>query len=77
MSKTRIELNHSEFEAFLKSDAVPILEEVAEARMNAVAGNFQSEILNMPTRSVMKITCADDKTWQDNLENNTLLKVVK
>lgn len=77
MSNIRIELNHGEFEAFLKEDVISTLEQTANARTASVDGNFQTEILQMPTRAVMKITCADDKTWRDNLENNTLLKVIK
>lgn len=77
MSNAQIELNHDEFAAFLKSDVIDALEDTAAARTASVDGNFQTEVLQMPTRAVMKITCVDDKTWRDNLENNTLLKVIK
>ena len=75
MSNYKFELNREGVKALMKSaEMQAVLEETAEHIAEGASGEYKVNTLTGKTRANTEVSCADAKTYYNNLRNNTLLK---
>ena len=73
----KIELNSSGIVKLLKSDGVQsIVMATAETVKNRCGSGYESDVHEMPKRIISSVYTAERAAYQDNLDNNTLLRAV-
>ena len=77
MSKVEIELDHDGMNALLHSPEIQAeLMRHGKAIQSRAGANFKAVAVNMPSRSIVRVSAANADGVRDNLNNNTLLKAV-
>ena len=73
--KVKIELNHEGVRQLLKSqEMASYLEEIATAKAKALGKGYGTDVYYGRNRVNVSVCTTNEKAYQDNLENNTLLK---
>lgn len=77
MSKMHIELNSAGINELLHSaELTAQLEQLGNAAADRAGENFAAEVLNMPTRSVVRVSAINKDGIIENSRDNTLLKAL-
>lgn len=75
MSNYRFELNREGVKQLMKSaEMQAVLEETAQHIADGAEGEYKVNALTGKTRANAEVSCADAKTYYENLRSNTLLK---
>lgn len=77
MADVRIELDHNGIQSLLKSGEVEeTLMKLGGDIANRAGDGYQSFPVNMPTRTIVRVSATTKDARRDNFKNNTLLKAV-
>lgn len=77
MSNVKIELNSAGIQALLHSDGIKTALMEAGIRVQANAGdNFAAELVDMPTRSIVRVSAINKQGMKENSDDNVLLKAL-
>ena len=77
MSKTRIELNYAGVGQLLRSGEMQTcVQEIASSRASALGAGYAFDTHQAGTRVIASVYTETLDAAKDNLQNNTLLKVV-
>ena len=78
MAKFKFELNRDGVKALLKSQEMQdVLSSYAEEVQGRAGGGYEHDTYMAGTRVIASVFTEDAKSFQDNLENNTLLRSLK
>ncbi len=77
MSNIKIELDHAGMNTLLHDPSVQAeLLRQGHAIQSRAGQNYTVKAVNMPSRSIVRVSAANAEGVRDNLRNNTLLKAV-
>jgi len=77
MAKVKIELNRAGlFELMNSPEITGTLEELGNAAMSNLGEGYEISTYHGKTRANVGIRASTYKTWQDQLNNNTIIKAV-
>ena len=78
LSKLKIELNGAGVRQLLRSEVMAAgLESTAAAIAQRCGSGYASDRKLMPTRVIASVYTAGKRAYQDNLQNNTILRSLK
>lgn len=77
MSKARIEINYAGVGQLLRSEEVQAcVQEIAREKATGLGSGYGSDTYKAGTRVIASVYTETPEAAKDNLQNNTLLKVV-
>lgn len=77
MSKSRIEINYAGVGQLLRSgETQAFLQQLASSRANVLGSGYATDTYQAGTRVIASVYTDSVEAAKDNLQNNTLLKVV-
>lgn len=77
MSNYQFELNREGVKQLMKSaEMKAVLDETAHHIAQSAEGEYKVDTMTGRTRANAEVSCADAKTYYENLRNNTLLKAM-
>lgn len=78
MGKLKVELNKGAVGELLRSDEMRgVLEEEAQRIVNRCGPGYESSVRLRPTRQTAAVFARTRAARKDNMDNNTLLKVMR
>lgn len=77
MSNYQFELNRDGVRQIMQSaEMKAVLEETAQHIASSAEGDYKVDTITGRRRANAEVSCADAKTYYENLKNNTLLKAM-
>lgn len=77
MNSYRFELNREGVKQLMQSEEMrALLDETAQHIADSAEGAYKVDTRTGRTRANAEVSCADAKTYYENLRNNTLLKAM-
>lgn len=77
MSNYQFELNRDGVKQIMQSaEMKAVLDETAQHIASSAEGAYKVDTMTGRTRANAEVSCADARTYYDNLKNNTLLKAM-